>query len=146
MKASSRSARSARPIGRAASSLCDNHYIFVYGTLKKGGKFHHELTKDPTIRFAGEARIRARLYELPGEDYPGAVPTTKNSYVHGQLFSTEDPLKTLRALDEFEGVDEGLFRRKKVDAWRGRKRTKAWAYFYTRSVNEANLLSDGVYS
>lgn len=122
------------------------HYVFVYGTLKKGEKFHRELSKEPGVRFAGEARIRARLYELPGEGYPGAIPTTENSYVHGQLFSIEKPLKTLKALDEFEGVEDGLFQRKKVDVWRGRKRTKAWAYFYTRPVDGAILLSNGVYS
>lgn len=146
MRASTRSTASARAIRRTSSPPGDNHYIFVYGTLKKGERFHRELAKHRGVRFAGEARIRGLLFQLPDADYPGAVQTTQNKFIHGQLFSTDHPEKTLKSLDEFEGVDEGLFRRKMVDAWHGRKRTKAWAYFYAGSIRNASPLTNGVYS
>jgi len=98
------------------------------------------------VELIGDARIRGQLYQLPGEDYPGAVPTKSDRYVHGQLYSIKRPRKTLGALDEFEGVSEGLFRRKLVDAWMSRKRARAWVYFYAGPIQQANLVSSGVYS
>lgn len=118
----------------------------MYGTLKRGGKFHRQLGNDPGVQYIGEARIRGELFHLPTENFPGAIPTGGNRYVYGQLFSIEEPRKTLRALDEFEGVAEGLFRRRMVDAWAGKKRTRAWVYFYVGSLDSANQLTDGVYS
>jgi gamma-glutamylcyclotransferase (GGCT)/AIG2-like uncharacterized protein YtfP len=122
-------------------------YLFVYGTLKQGGKFHRELSKDRSVKFIGEARIRGMLYQIQNADYPGAVPTRRpNQYVTGQLFFMGQPQRTLAVLDEFEGVDEGLFRRELVEAKMNGKPLKAWAYFYDRPLEDSNLLPVGVYS
>lgn len=122
-------------------------YLFVYGTLKRGGKSHKELRKENGIRFSSSARIRADLYRLNGEEYPGAVLTSvPKRFVKGDLFILQDPEKTLRDLDEFEGVDEGLFRRELVDVWARGRRVKAWAYLYARPLSGANLIRTGIYS
>jgi gamma-glutamylcyclotransferase (GGCT)/AIG2-like uncharacterized protein YtfP len=119
----------------------------VYGTLKRGGKYYRQLAKGRGVQFVGEARIRGELYRLRDSDFPGAVPTSlPNRFVHGHLFHMQNPQRTLAALDLFEGVDEGLFRRELVDVWVHGSRLKAWAYFYTRPVNHLNLLVSGVYS
>jgi gamma-glutamylaminecyclotransferase len=122
-------------------------YLFAYGTLKRGGKFHSEIAKDRGVKYVGEARIRGELYQIRGADFPGAVPTSQpNRYVAGQLFLMRHPRETLTALDEFEGVDEGLFRRELVEVRINDKPLKAWVYFYARSVEHSNLLQVGVYS
>ncbi len=122
-------------------------YLFVYGTLKRGGKFHGELSKDRSVQFIGETRIRAELYQIQDADYPGAVPTKRsNQYVSGQLFFMGQPQKTLTALDEFEEVEEGLFRRELVNVKLHGKSIKAWTYFYDRPLKDSNLLRVGVYS
>ena len=131
---------------RTSLASKDRQYLFVYGTLKRGARFHRRLGNDPAVQYIGEARIRGELFHLPSENFPGAIPGSGNRYVYGQLFSIKEPQKTLRALDEFEGVAEGLFRRKMVDAWAGKKRTRAWVYFYAGSLVSANQLADGVYS
>ena len=122
-------------------------YLFVYGTLKRGGRSHRLLRKENAVRFRSSAHIRADLYRLYGEEYPGAVLTSvPNRFVKGDLFILPDPQKTLRDLDEFEGVDEGLFRRKLVDVWTRGRRVKAWAYLYARPLTDANLIPTGIYS
>ncbi|HKN75177.1 MAG TPA: gamma-glutamylcyclotransferase family protein [Candidatus Acidoferrum sp.] len=120
-------------------------YIFFYGSLKRGGEAHERLRG--RVRFISPGRIRADLYRLSGQEYPGAVLTTSpNRFVKGDLFLLQDPEKTLRDLDEFEGVDEGLFRRELVDAWARGRRIKAWAYLYGRPLTDANLIPAGIYS
>jgi gamma-glutamylcyclotransferase (GGCT)/AIG2-like uncharacterized protein YtfP len=122
-------------------------YLFVYGTLKRGGKSHKLLLGENGARFRSSARIRAELYRLCGEDYPAAVLTSvPNRFVKGDLFVLQDPQGTLRDLDEFEGVNEGLFRRELVDAWARGRRVKAWAYLYARPVRDASLIPTGIYS
>jgi|HubBroStandDraft_6_1064221.scaffolds.fasta_scaffold41381_2 gamma-glutamylcyclotransferase (GGCT)/AIG2-like uncharacterized protein YtfP len=122
-------------------------YLFVYGTLKRAGKSHKQLRKENGVRFRSSARIRADLYKLDGEEYPGAVLTSApNRFVKGDLFILQDPQKTLRDLDEFEGVDEGLFRRELVNAWARGRRVKAWAYLYARPLTDASLIPTGIYS
>lgn len=122
-------------------------YLFVYGTLKREGKSHKQLNRDNRVRFWGSARIQADLYRLNGEEYPGAVLTsTPKRFVRGDLFVLEDPQRTLRDLDEFEGVDEGLFRRELVDVWLRGRVVKAWTYLYARKLTNATFLPSGIYS
>ncbi len=151
MRLKTRAAVSSQPktLGMRANHRfgASEQYLFVYGTLKRGGKFHGELSKDRSVKFIGETRIRGELYQIQDADYPGAVPTRRpNHYVSGHLFLMGQPQKTLAALDEFEEVEEGLFRRELVNVKMYGKSLKAWAYFYDRPLKDSNLLPVGVYS
>lgn len=146
--------KAARPDGAAARGKIRSvrrsrapQYLFVYGTLKRGSRSHARLSKENGARFRSAARIRAELYRLDGEEYPGAVLTSApNRFVKGDLFVLENPQEILRGLDEFEGVDEGLFRRQLVDVWARGRRVKAWAYLYARPLTNAALIPAGIYS
>jgi gamma-glutamylcyclotransferase (GGCT)/AIG2-like uncharacterized protein YtfP len=121
-------------------------YLFVYGTLKRGEKNHRELIRNQGVKFLGAAKIRGELYEVDGQDFPGAVPSTRQDrYVHGQLFRLADPSRSLKELDAFEGTDEGLFRRRSVDVWFDGRKLKAWAYFYSQPLKPADQVSTGTY-
>lgn len=81
--------------------------LFVYGTLKRGGCNHHQLAGQ---RFIGPARTRPgfTLYDLGG--YPGLVAAaTDQEGVVGEVWSVDTT--SLQALDAFEGVHEGVYRR-----------------------------------
>jgi gamma-glutamylcyclotransferase (GGCT)/AIG2-like uncharacterized protein YtfP len=118
--------------------------LFVYGTLMRGGKLHRALGSSPNVKFAGKAKIRAELYRLRGEEYPGAVRTSRlNRFVHGELYTLRNPDRMLKRIDEIEGCDEGLFKRRLVDVWRNGKKRKAWSYFYGKSVSSAEPLPHG---
>jgi gamma-glutamylcyclotransferase (GGCT)/AIG2-like uncharacterized protein YtfP len=151
MKAKSKSARTdGRVLKRKAPRPKSEHrpqYLFVYGTLKRGGKSHRELNGKHVVRFISEARMRGALYKPCGEEYPGAVlSSVPHRFVKGELFVLVDPQKALPYLDEFEGVDDGLFRRELVDVWVRGRRVKAWTYLYARPLTDANLIPTGIYS
>jgi len=81
--------------------------LFVYGTLKRGGCNHHHLAGQT---FIGQARTRPgfTLYDLGG--YPGIVADSADTHgVIGEVWSVVPA--ALAALDVFEGVHEGLYRR-----------------------------------
>lgn len=105
--------------------------IFVYGTLKRGGSNHRYLAGQT---FVGEARTTAgfTLYQLEG--YPGLVvdPTDREG-VTGEIWSV-DP-NCLAALDELEGLAEGLYRRVVVGLLPPHDRAAIEAYVYARPVD-----------
>lgn len=119
-----------------------NSLLFVYGTLKRGGEYHRQLTAHK-VRFLGEGRIRGRLFRIKGESYPGAAPTASRRYVRGELYELNHPDQALKKLDKFEGTDEGLFVRKMADVWVGRQKMKAWTYFYPGRKDKALLVAGG---
>lgn len=81
--------------------------LFVYGTLKRGCCNHGHLAGQT---YVGPARSKPGfiLYDLGG--YPAIVaePGVREGVV-GEVWSVD--ARTLAALDEFEGVHEGLYRR-----------------------------------
>lgn len=94
--------------------------LFVYGTLQRGQP-HAALLSD--CRCLGPARIRGTLYALP-EGFP-AADAGGTGVVEGELYELPPYADLLlRMLDEYEGVDEGLFERRRVKVG-GRE---AWTY------------------
>ncbi len=121
-------------------------YLFVYGTLMRGQRSHRELARNRDARFAGTAKIQGELYRLRDVNYPGAVPTARpEHFVHGELYVLRNAERALRALDEFEGCGDGLFRRALVDVWTRERIVKAWTYFYARPLQQADLVPNGRY-
>jgi gamma-glutamylcyclotransferase (GGCT)/AIG2-like uncharacterized protein YtfP len=119
-----------------------NSLLFVYGTLKRGEKNHRQLVAHQ-VRFLGEGRIRGRLFRIKGASFPGAARTASRRYVRGELYELASPDKALKKLDKFEGTDEGLFVRKLADVWIGRRKTKAWTYFYPGRKDQALAIPGG---
>ena len=81
--------------------------VFVYGTLKRGGRNHSFLAGR---QFLGEARTPPgfTLYSL-GE-YPGMVrQDDDHTGVTGEVWAVDTAC--LQQLDELEGVAEGLYER-----------------------------------
>jgi gamma-glutamylaminecyclotransferase len=77
--------------------------LFVYGSLKRGGRHHEELAGAP---FVGPAETEPgyRLEALAGTEYLALVPAPSGaapSTVTGELFLVEE--SRLPALDAFEG-------------------------------------------
>ena len=70
------------------------------------------------------ATTRGTLWDLPA-GYPALGPG--EGLVHGELVDPPDD-RLLRALDGYEGVQEGLYRREAVDVTVGLRAVRAWAY------------------
>lgn len=94
----------------------DLEWLFVYGTLKSGGGM--ERLMSGCVR-TGSATLHGSLYDVgrfPALVLDGAGP------VSGELWRC--PPETLRELDSYEGVHDGLFRR--VRAFAGA--VECWTY------------------
>ncbi|MFT3829524.1 MAG: gamma-glutamylcyclotransferase family protein [Opitutaceae bacterium] len=82
-------------------------YLFVYGTLQRGGRNHRQLTG---ARFIGEARTAPgwAIYDVGG--FPGLVAAPgEDSTVAGELW--EILAESLATLDRFEGAPHGPYMR-----------------------------------
>jgi gamma-glutamylaminecyclotransferase len=102
--------------------------VFVYGTLKRGGRSHHLLDGQ---EFLGPARTRPayRLYDRGS--YPCLVEDWENGVpVQGEVWRVDD--ETLQRLDAYEGLP-GLYCRKEIalEEFPG----AAVAYFFNGDVS-----------
>lgn len=84
--------------------------VLVYGTLKRGGRLHHEMQP---ARFVEPRSVEGLVLLDTGWDYPAAVPG--EGVVHGEVH--EVPEATLAVLDRVEGCPEHYVRVRFGDAW-----------------------------
>ncbi len=97
--------------------MSGHFHLFVYGTLRSGGEAAKVLEGAELI---APASVPGGLYDT-GNGYPALV-LAGGGKVHGEVWRC--PSSLLRALDEHEGVDEGLFRRVGVQV----RERACWTY------------------
>ncbi len=83
-------------------------HLFAYGTLRKNGPAAELLRGASFVR---PAAVQGTLYDIEGR-YPALLLYGENP-VHGEIWRC--PPELLAELDEFESVEEGLFRRVGVE-------------------------------
>ncbi|MGB0289870.1 MAG: gamma-glutamylcyclotransferase family protein [Opitutales bacterium] len=106
--------------------------VFVYGTLKPGGRYWKRFCEGKVQR-ATPARIRGQLYDL-GCGYPGAV-FNEQGWIEGCVHEFIEAAD-FAAVDELEGFVEGRSRdineyeRRKVPCFslEGQPLGQLWAY------------------
>ena len=126
------------------------HYLFVYGTLRKG--FSHSFLNDIAMdmNLVAKGEINAEFFDI-GE-YPAALPTKeKNAHIEGDIFEINHPRKVLKILDDYEGFD----RNDKKNSEYLRKKTniqlisgdnlEAWVYWYNFPVNPLKKITNKSY-
>lgn len=111
-------------------------FVFVYGTLKRGGALHHYHMKG--ARFVAEdVVLNCTLYML--EWYPAVIHGGKEN-VSGEVY--EISKAQLQKMDVVEG--EGtLYKRELVTT--ARHKYTAWMYFYLQSVDDAQRIESGCF-
>jgi len=110
-------------------------YLFVYGTLKRGGSRHWIIENLP---FLGRAKAKGFvLYDLG--PYPAMVPGA--GVVYGEVYEVSK--EALQSLDWVEGVPV-LYRRKLIEVvFEDESSLKAWAYIYSGNVKGFPRIEDG---
>lgn len=105
--------------------------LFVYGTLMQGQPLEGYLA----ALSPRPARTKGHLFRLPA-GYPALAPHESGDWVQGELVSLPS-LARLTVLDMVEGVDKGLFSRRKIPVDFQGQSHHVWAYVMTRSKIEA---------
>lgn len=102
--------------------------LFVYGTLKRGGRRHDLLAGQ---EFLGTARTlpHYRLYRHPA--YPCLVEDEPGNSIVGEIWRVRE--ESLRAIDAYEGSPR-LFCRRAI-ALAGQDDLPVHAYFYQGDVS-----------
>jgi gamma-glutamylcyclotransferase (GGCT)/AIG2-like uncharacterized protein YtfP len=108
--------------------------LFVYGTLRRGFRLHHDL-KRLGAQFVGNGEVQAEIFDL-GE-FPGARASAKpGKTLAGELYRLHKVENTLKVLDQVEGFsprnpEKGVFQRgtTEVTLPNGERRL-AWIYWY----------------
>jgi gamma-glutamylaminecyclotransferase len=104
-------------------------HLFVYGTLMRGENRHRHLERETFVADVQSAP-GYRLYDAG--DYPALVEDPDGTSVVGELWLVSDA--TLLALDEVEGVDEGLYARRRIPLLPPQTDIRAEGYVYLESV------------
>ena len=125
------------------------HYVFVYGTLRKG-EGNNLLLKDAD--FLGETSVSGFQLVGKGASFPYVVPASDNDVVHGELYGVDyDELKHLDYLEGF--TEEGYWfnHYERVDIRVNIPRlehTPVWIYVvsprtYEGGVNKMEVIESG---
>ncbi|GAB4262615.1 MAG: gamma-glutamylcyclotransferase [Deferrisomatales bacterium] len=104
-------------------------WVFVYGTLKRGGRYHRRIR--PFVREGRTGWVPGRLLDLGG--YPGWVAGAGR--VWGEAYRLSPLAPALAVLDELEdyygpGDPRNLYERLTVEVRGEGEPVRAWAYRY----------------
>jgi len=103
---------------------------FVYGTLKRGGRYHDLLAAQ---KFMGEARTVAGYTLYQPADYPGMVRAEDDTEgVTGELWSVSE--SCLAKLDALEGLPQKLYARIPIALLAPHDSIVAESYLYLRPL------------
>lgn len=117
------------------SNQQDDAWVFVYGTLRRGGSNAWRMEGATWI---DTATARGHLYRV--DWYPGAIfDQTAENIIYGELYAV--PVEPLRALDAFEGVE---YERVKISVITSESRTvEAWAWQYLPPTEHLTKIPHG---
>jgi gamma-glutamylcyclotransferase (GGCT)/AIG2-like uncharacterized protein YtfP len=126
-----------------------SHYVFVYGSLRRGFQSAAYEYISRYFNFFGEAKVKGKLFDL-GE-YPGAVPTQEDSFIKGELYIVKTDSEfswAIAQLDDYEGVlvepnEKPLYRREIADIYLNDAIVPAWIYWYNGNVSDKPVVKSG---
>lgn len=121
--------------------------LFVYGTLRCGGKRHDILQRLGSV-YVGKGSVAGELFDL-GE-YPGAVKSdSSQARVIGEVYRLRNLNSVLRTLDEYEGVGDvtSLYRREIAEVTlESGERLNAWIYWLKQRPPRGRRIESGDYT
>ena len=133
---------------------CD--YLFVYGTLRRGGRSHMHRLLAESARYVGGGVVQGELFL--GSTYPGWVPSPgASARVRGELYELAAALgrrnALLEGLDDYEGYEPGdpetslcVRERREVELEEdngGTRAVEAWVYRFSRPTTTLERIPSG---
>lgn len=122
----------------------NDHYVFVYGTMKQGFRNNGRLFGTQNSKFIGDTKTNDAAFDMFSKttmrDYTAPfVLFGGTAYVAGELYLIDG--RTLYDLDMAEGYPV-IYSRKLIEV-QGHHR-QAWMYFFDKSMDRDNLQDVGV--
>lgn len=117
-------------------------YLFVYGTLRKPFPTHSLIEEH--FSFVCNAQIKGKLY-YEG-NFPAAVRVDEDAYIQGELYKlTSNTLfeEAFGKLDDYEEVNDGLFKRETTTIFAENNSITGWIYWYNKSVENLEVIASG---
>lgn len=112
-------------------------FVFVYGSLKRGFRLHKLLDGQ---QFAGPARTAACYRIVDCGEYPGLLDSEPGNSIHGEVYKVD--AECLSRLDQAEGVDEGLYERRRVALLPPHDTREVQAWFYLQATDAMSDCGD----
>jgi gamma-glutamylcyclotransferase (GGCT)/AIG2-like uncharacterized protein YtfP len=126
----------------------DQHYLFVYGTLRRDRRHGMYRLLARYANFIGDATFQGRLFLV--DEFPGAtLSNNPNDIVRGEVYRLDSPDLVLGRLDDYEefdprAPDQSLYRRELVDILLNNgKCICAWIYLYNRPTESLLPIPSG---
>lgn len=122
--------------------MSEPQFVFVYGTLRRGGSNHFRMAG---AEFIATGTITGRMYRI--DWYPGLVLDEAGDEIHGEVYAVGP--EQLSALDVFEGLSAGEiegseYRRVPTTViQRDSRPVTAWVWEWLGLTNEFQRLTDG---
>lgn len=126
-------------------------YLFVYGTLMRSlaAPMHAALVR--YADFVSEATMLGKMYEI--ENYPGVIDNEgAGQRVKGEVYQIRNAAQLLPILDDYEGVEQGLYVRaireallKNRDPFRNTDTRRVWVYLFHRDISDREWIENGDY-
>jgi gamma-glutamylcyclotransferase (GGCT)/AIG2-like uncharacterized protein YtfP len=117
--------------------------VFVYGTLKPGGRYHHVAKNAGDFTFEKAYLENFVLYHLGPEGYPAIIPG--EGQVHGYVFEYEDIEEALMMLDKLEAIHDEPPEYTRERAIARPMNETVWVYIYAKleRLKTAQLVKSG---
>ncbi len=117
--------------------------VFVYGTLKPGGRYHSVATEAGTFTFQKAYLEDFAIYDLEPENYPAMIPG--QGVVYGYVFDYDDIDAALVILDRLEAIHDDLPEYTREQAVAQPMNETVWVYVYARAerLKTAKLVESG---
>jgi len=118
--------------------------LFVYGTLQDGGRLDALIGNATRWRVLARGTTAGALYDVGR--YPAMIRVVTEQgarrrspraadRVPGLVIELAEPAAALRVLDKYEGVDDGVYARRRCRVLTADGvTTTAWVYVYSRPV------------
>lgn len=121
-------------------------YIFVYGTLRRGGPSGAHQTYLAGAEFIDDAKINGKLYRV--SYYPALVLDDSASWVMGEVhrLASADQLMRLDTYEEcsYPSLPNQEYQRKKIEVLTDSgKILSVWIYCYQHSIKNLELIASG---
>ncbi|WP_242204207.1 gamma-glutamylcyclotransferase family protein [Aestuariivivens insulae] len=123
--------------------MSETNYLFVYGTLLNKANNDMSQFLGQHAMLVGKGYFYGELYLV--DWYPGAVKSKQaTDKVYGTIYKISEANLVFKVLDDYEGVQEGLYDRVLMDVFIDADTVlNCWVYLYSQPTSNLKRIDSG---